>query len=160
MTNLDLAALGLNSGVLVEPSWNDGRVVLWTPLESEAGFQYWDRVSTSHRGEVHSQDGVHWTSATATRTRRRSSGGAFFRLLGKLTGRGADAGWVMPDGATVERCGERRSDLALVWAAADGTLADDRLREFWPGEVRLQRLGERLTLASGIGPAAAVAAGA
>ncbi|WP_165075334.1 tetratricopeptide repeat protein [Paludisphaera rhizosphaerae] len=158
MANLDLAALGLNSGVLVELSWNDGRVVLWTPLASDAGFQYWDRVSTAHRGKVHAQDGIHWTAATATLARRRSSGGAFVRLLGKLTGRDADAGWVMPDGATVERCGERRSDLALVWTAADETLAEERLRGLWPGDVQFRRLGERLALASGIDPGAAAAA--
>ncbi|WP_165070854.1 hypothetical protein [Paludisphaera rhizosphaerae] len=151
MENLDLEELELDGGVLVESSGGDGRAVLWIPLEGDAGFQYWDRVAAAHRSEVRARGGLRWTAATATRARRRTSGGALGRLVGRLTGRGADAGLVMPDGGTAERCGERRADLALVWSVDGEALNEDRLRGLWPDAVTFRRLGGRLALASGVG---------
>ncbi len=151
---LDWDRLELDRGILVESAESDGRVVLWVPLECERGFQYWDRVATARRGEVRVRDGVRWTSATATRARRRTSAGALARLVAKLAGGGADAGWAMPDGGTAERCGERRVDLALAWVEDGGSLDEERMHGLWPGNVRLRRLGGRLVLASGVGPAA------
>ncbi|WP_165244425.1 hypothetical protein [Paludisphaera soli] len=154
MNGFDWRGLTLDDGVVLESVGEDGRVVLWVRLDQEAAYQYWDRVGTAHRGEVRVERGVCWTTATAVRTRRRASEGLLARLVGAIAARRSDSTWRMPDGGKAERCGGRRADLALAWAEdGSGPLDDRRLREVWSADVLLRRLGDRLVLASGLGPA-------
>jgi hypothetical protein len=67
-------------------------------------------------------------------------------IVGKLvrhfrrTGRVRE--WLLPGGERVEQCGERQTDLLLVWAKEDTTALDEPwLRSRWPQSTRTQQLG-------------------
>lgn len=140
----DANALGLPSGVLVEAAAGD-RLALWLP-----DGDGWERVATVARAEVAAGPGIGSIAATSTRARRRSKG-----LFGGLLGRGgSDKDLVLPNGTTVERVGERRTDLVLAWALPDAPpLEESGLRARWPSAAGFRTLGRNLALVEGVGAA-------
>jgi tetratricopeptide (TPR) repeat protein len=82
--------------------------------------------------------------------------GLLGKLARKLTGAGGSESWVLPNGQPAERCGERRTDLVLVWPEDESSALDEeRARARWPGLTRFQNLGDRLFLVAGADATAA-----
>jgi tetratricopeptide (TPR) repeat protein len=144
----DWHKLGLNEGITVEPSLDAGRLVLWMANGSEGGYQYWERINGLPNTEFAVEPGITAASATRIRTRQERRG-----LLGKalhLFQRSGDPAWVLPNGKSAEQCGERQSDLLLVWSA-DETRTLDRswIESHWPGKKH-EQLGKNLYLVTGV----------
>ena len=151
MRSVDWKNLCFNDGVLAEPVRDDGRITLWLPADSDGDFQYWERIVTPARPEATAEHGVAATPAVATRARGRLSDGLLGKLARKLSRRVPETTWILPNGKEVERCGERRADVALAWPAEDGTLDEATVRRRWPDFRRLQPLAEGLFLVEGVG---------
>jgi tetratricopeptide (TPR) repeat protein len=148
----DWSKVALGQGILTEPMREDSRLVLWRPVERDREYQYWERIGTVPRGEVVVEAGVCSVPATSVRARQRIGGGFFGSLTRKLTGGGGDESWTLPNGKPAEKCGERKTDVVLAWAEDDAARFDEELaRTRWPGLTRLQNLGERLFLVTGVG---------
>jgi len=151
MHNVDWNSLAFNEGVLAEPVRDDGRVVLWLSGPSDGQFQYWERIAMAARAAPTSENGVGATPAVAIRARQRLSDGVFSKLARKLSRRDPETTWTLPDGHEVERCGERRTNLALAWTEqAAGTLDEESVRRRWPECQRLQPLASGLFLVEGV----------
>jgi hypothetical protein len=145
----DWRRLVLCDGVLAEPSECD-RIVLWVRGSRENGFQYWQRISTAGRAMTVIEDGIGATTATALRTRQQV--GAFFGTLFKLF-RGPPSGpaWLLPSGETTEQCGERQTDVMLVWTEGEAICLDESsLRTRWPESCHVQLLGRNLFAVHGL----------
>jgi hypothetical protein len=141
----DWRKLVLRDGVFAEPSECD-RIVLWVGGTRENGFHYWQRISTAGRAMTVIEDGIGAVPATALRTRQQVRG--FFGRLFKLF-RGPSGGpaWLLPSGETTEQCGERQTDVMLVWADGEANCLDESsLRTRWPGSTRVQPLGRNLSI--------------
>lgn len=152
MRSVDWKNLTFNDGVLAEPVRGDGRIALWLPGAVDGEYQYWDRIVTSARPETTAEQGVAATPAVATRARRRVSDGLLGRLVRKLGRRDPETTWTLPSGVEVERCGERRADVALAWPAEEAETLDEAiLRRRWPELRRLQPLADGLFLVEGVG---------
>jgi hypothetical protein len=142
--------LTLNEGVLVEPTFEDGRIVLWLSAGCDAEFRHWERVSTVAHVEVTAGQGICATPATSIRARQRLRG--FFSWLCRRARTAAGQTWVLPDGGAAEQWGERQAGLILAWAE-DGAapLDEPRARARWPQAQRLQEVGPELFLVSEAG---------
>jgi hypothetical protein len=118
----DWRKLVLYDGVLAEPSECD-RIVLWVRGTRENGFQYWQRISTAGRAITVIEGGIGAITATVLRTQDQVCGylGSLFKLFRGPTGGPA---WLLPSGEATEQCGERQTDVILVWA--DGEAIWDR----------------------------------
>jgi tetratricopeptide (TPR) repeat protein len=136
--------------VLKEPPRGNQRAIFWVPTDADRDYQYWERVGTVPRSEVQSAGGIASVPATSIRARQRVGGG----LLGRLTrsmGRSRDEAWSLPGGESVEKCGERVTDLVLAWPENVGATLDEAvIRTRWPNCTRILQLGDRLFLVSGI----------
>jgi tetratricopeptide (TPR) repeat protein len=155
MRSVDWNSLAFNEGVLAEPVRDDGRVVLWLSGPSDGQFQYWERIAMAARAEPTSENGVGAAPAVAIRTRRRLSDGVFSKLARRLSRRDSETTWTLPDGSEVERCGERRTNLALAWAEQAAEAFDEEVvRKRWPECQRLQPLASGLFLVEGVREAA------
>jgi tetratricopeptide (TPR) repeat protein len=152
MSAVDWRNQVLNSGILLEPTPDADRIVLWVPGSREHGFQYWQRVSNVVRADVKTEQGACATAATLIRARQRRQGflGKLFERLGRA---GGDATWKLPNGASAEQYGERQNNLLLVWAQDEANPVDEaQIRSHWPHGKEIQRLGRNLFLLSGIEP--------
>src|SRR5208337_2140254 len=66
------------------------------------------------------------------------------------TGTGGDESWTLPNGQPAEKCGERKTDLLLVWPENESMALDEEsVRTHWPGLTRFQPIGNRLFLVAG-----------
>ena len=160
MRSVDWKSLTFNDDVLAEPMRDDGRITLWLPGSADGEFQYWDRIATPAHAKATAEQGVGATPAVAIRTRIRLSDGLLGRLARKLSRRDPETTWTLPNGKEVERCGERRADVALAWPAEQTTTLDEEtVRRRWPEFRRIQPLGDGLFLVEGVGtpPKAAAA---
>jgi len=145
----DWRGFAFDQGVLPEPISEGGRLVLWIPADRDANFQYWERVGNVARAEITVADGLGATAATSIRARqllRRSLG----QLLRRLREPRGNRDFSLPNGRSAQQCGERRTDLMLVWTADQEILLDlDRVKSRWPQADRFQKLGPNLVLISG-----------
>ncbi len=146
----DWGKTALEDGVLREPTSDGGRVVLWLPGESDNSFQYWERVGSVPRAEVGVEQGLYSMAAASVPAKQRLKG-----VMGKLLSRFHEAKGkhtlVLPGGETVEPCGERSTDLLLVWAQDDGQPLDEsRVKAVWPEARRHRRIGPNLFLVGGL----------
>ena len=137
--------LYLSDGVLREPTPDDNQIVLWLPQETDGRFRIWQRISNVPGAATLVQAGIHATPATAMRARQHLNGffGRLFRRFTQPTG----TTWLLPNGDTVDQCGDRQTDLMLVWAenAAD-SLAESSIKSFWPESKQVMRIGKGLFL--------------
>jgi tetratricopeptide (TPR) repeat protein len=137
-------------GVLAEPIADDNRLAVWLPGGSGDGFEYWQRVAAVAGAEVVVAQGVCATAATAIRARRKV-GGALVKLLERLRTARSDLSFVLPDGALVEQCGNKESDLILVWPEDQtNPLDEERIRAQWPESKECRKFGDNLFVVSGI----------
>jgi hypothetical protein len=144
----DWRNLTLSEGVLAEPTFEDGRIVLWLPAGDDAEFRHWERVSTVAHAEVAAEQRVCTTPATSLQARQRRRG--FFGRLFQRPRPAEGQTWALPDGGAAEQWGERRADLLLAWAEAGSPPLDEpRARARWPHAQRLQQVGANLFLVSG-----------
>lgn len=149
MKKFDWKTLGLNPDVLPDMISSD-RAVLWVRRGREGRFLLWERVGTVVGAETIDGQGLRAIPATSMPARQPVRG-----LLGKLIPRlGARAGgpeWRLPNGDPAERCGERRTDLILVWTVDESDPADEsRLRALWPSSQGVEKLGRYVALVSGV----------
>jgi tetratricopeptide (TPR) repeat protein len=105
-------------------------------------------LSTTTGTETTLEPGVFAIAAVAMSARQKARG-LFGRLVKRLRRSAPDDAWMLPNGATAEQVGERRSDLILVWSDGAEALDETRLQNRWPGATR-ERLGERLFLVGGV----------
>lgn len=142
------------AGVLAEPQSDDGRLVLWLPLERVRGVRYWERIGTPAQPVITRARGVCATEAVAMRARRRAGLlGMVARLFRPVS---PEMSWLMPNGTVVERTGERRADLALAWSeSAEGSLDEARIRQRWPQCAAVRPIADNLFLVEGVDPRSA-----
>jgi tetratricopeptide (TPR) repeat protein len=141
--------LVLCDGVLAEPSESD-RIVLWVRGSRENGVQYWQRISTAGRAITLVEEGIGAVTATALQTRQEVRG-FFGRLFKRFLGPSRGPAWLLPSGVATEQCGDRQTDVVLVWAEGDGVCIDESsLRTRWPESSRVQPLGRNLFAVHGL----------
>jgi tetratricopeptide (TPR) repeat protein len=146
----DWRALGLDREILTEPITDGSRIVIWLPADRDSKFRYWQRVANVPRAEIKTEQGKCATAATSIRARERL-GGVLHGLLRRIREPRGRRSFLLPNGRSVEQCGERQSDLALVWPQENGLGFEiDQLEALWPGATRVQKLGESLFLVSGV----------
>src|SRR4051812_25881826 len=138
-------------GILRESS-PEGLLILWLPGERVGGYQHWERVATVARATVTTERGVRSIAATSVPARQRL-GGLLGRFVHSLKGPNGERAWTLPDGATAEQCGARRTDRRLAWPADESTPLDEaRIRALWPVAREIRALGRDLYLVSGFEP--------
>jgi tetratricopeptide (TPR) repeat protein len=143
--------LVLDGDVLPEPLEDVSRLVLWARADRDREYQYWERVGSVPRAEVSLEQGLCTTPAVSIRARERL-GGSLTQLLSRLRGSRGDRSLLLPNGRSVEPCGERRTDLLLVWTAdLEAPLDEALVRERWPQGTQSRRLAKNLILLAGIG---------
>ena len=132
----DWRTFAFDQGILAEPISDGNRLVVWLPDDRDATFQYWERIANVSRGEIISAQGLCATPATSVRARQRLRGG-LGRLLQGLRPSNKNRDFLLPDGSSSEQCGERRTDMLLVWSPGPDA-PDRRPRSFnRPGRRRL-----------------------
>jgi tetratricopeptide (TPR) repeat protein len=149
MKVIDWREMALDGRILRELESDSSRLVVWRPAESEDGSQDWQRIGNVARGEITVEDGLCSTPATTIRARRQAKG-----FLGKLLGRFGEGKrtFALPNGESVEQCGDRAADCLLVWPEESAEdLDEERVRSRWPQARRYERLGPRLFLVEGLG---------
>jgi tetratricopeptide (TPR) repeat protein len=146
----DWRTFAFESGILPEPISDGNRLVLWIPDDRDATYQYWERVGNLIRGEIVTEQGLFATPATSVRARQRLKGG-LGRLWDGLRKSSKNRDFSLPDGSSSEQCGERKTDLMLVWSPGAETPIDESLVQgAWPQAKRCKRLSRELYLVSGI----------
>jgi tetratricopeptide (TPR) repeat protein len=146
----DWRALGIDKGILTEPITDASRIVFWLPDDRDSTFQYWQRVANVPRAEIKTEQGQCTTAATSIRARERL-GGVLSRLVARIRGRRGSRSFLLPNGRSVEQCGERQNDLAFVWPLENGLGFEiDQLEARWPGATGIRKLGESLFVVSGV----------
>jgi tetratricopeptide (TPR) repeat protein len=142
--------LTLNAGILREPVPNQQRLVLCLRRQREGKLQYWERVSTVPGAAITTEPGWQFTAATSITARQHPSGflGRLFRFFQRTT---EESIWLLPNGCTAEQCGERQTDLWLVWGNPNSPPLDLALvQSRWPGSSRIEPLGPNLFLVRGV----------
>ena len=150
MNQPDWRSFALEQGMLREATADASRIVVWLPTERDASFQYWERIANVTRGEIAVDQGLCTTGATSIRARQRVRGLAG-RLWSRLLASNRNRDFQLPDGGSAEQCGDRQSDLILVWSEEQGGPLDAaRIESRWPNAARTQRLGQNLFLVAGL----------
>jgi len=146
----DWQTIVLEQNVLREGTQESNRIVLWLPVKRERGFQCWERVGSVANADISFHDSLCAIAATSVPVKQRVRGWLYALLAGFRRKDGTDT-WVHPNGDSAEQCGERQTDLLLVWPANQKDVLDDsRVQALWPQGKRLQRLGQNLYLVSGM----------
>ena len=146
----DWRALGLDPKILAEPVTDGSRVVFWLPADRDSKVRHWQRVAIVPRAEIKTEKGQCATAATSIRA-RECRGGVLSGLWERVRGSHGSRTFQLPNGRTVEQCGERQSDLILVWPELNGHgLELDQLQARWPGASDIQKLGAHLFLVAGV----------
>jgi tetratricopeptide (TPR) repeat protein len=146
----DWRSVALEEGIVREASPDAGRIVLWLPRDRDASFQYWERIGNAARAEIRDEEGVYTTTVSSLRA-RQSLGGVVGQLWNRLRGSRHQRDFQLPSGAAAQQCGERQSDLLLVWPKdANDALDEARVKAQWPGAGRIQRLGPSLFLVASL----------
>jgi tetratricopeptide (TPR) repeat protein len=139
----------LNEGIIPEPNPEANRIALWLPAGRQGRFINWERISNLTNTEFMVEPGIRATGATLVRARQPIHG-----LFGKLLSpfrKSGEPTWMLPNGESAEQCGERQSDLLLVWSDDEATLLDETwVKSRWPTSNRFQPLGKNLYLVAGI----------
>jgi tetratricopeptide (TPR) repeat protein len=128
----------------------ENRIIIWLKLNRDGSFQYWERIGTVARAPVLARNGLCAAAATSVRA-REWIGGAVGKLLNSLRDRKGNRAFALPNGRSAEQCGDRQSDLFVVWAPGEGQVSDEAaIKVEWPAARRIQRLAENLYLVGGL----------
>lgn len=152
----DWSRIVLHSGILREAVPEKSRLVVWMPGESDGRYRYWSRISTVPHPTIERRDGLCSTAVTSRKARQPIP--RFFDFLLQFFRRtAADQMWSLPNGEQAEPCGERQSDLLLVWTEDESLILDEReIKKTWPQSSLMQPVGPRLFLLWGAAPSASV----
>jgi tetratricopeptide (TPR) repeat protein len=146
----DWQSFEFEAGILPEPISDGNRIVLWLPRDRDASFQYWERVGNVARAEMPAEQGLVATAATSIRARQRLRG-RVGELLRRLVQSKERRDFLLPNGVSSEQCGDRRTDLLLVWTDDTGGLLDEsRVKSRCPEGTGFEKLGPNLYLVSGV----------
>ncbi len=150
MKTMDWRELGIDDAILAEPTSDGNRLILWLRGDRDQRFQYWKRITSVVHADVAVDQGLCLTAATSIPARQSKKG-----VLGSVWTRFVQAGTLrvltLPDGESVEQCGERQGDVILVWSQDPADVLDEeRLKSRWPESKRYERLGRNLFLVSGV----------
>jgi tetratricopeptide (TPR) repeat protein len=138
------------TAIFPEPIEDGLRIVLWIRGAREHRYQYWERIGSVARGEITEQQGLCTIAAVSVRARERV-GSSIAGLWKDLRGPRGDRRYLLPNGRSVEQCGERQTDLLLVWTEPEHESLDEaRLKGRWPEGTRFSRLARNLFLVAGI----------
>ena len=124
--------------------------MLWVPGDRDASFQYWERIGNVIRGEISSEEGLlrHRGDRGAGQAAAASGLGRLFKGLRRSS---KNRDFLLPDGSSSEQCGERRTDLLLVWSPTPRPRSTNRaIQSAWPQAKRVRRLRKELFLVSGV----------
>ena len=142
--------VALHSGTLREVAADRSRLVLWVPGEREGNGQQWLRISTMHDAPVVQQQGLSAIAATAIQARQQLRGALLGDLLRRFRRHAEDLAWMLPTGEAVQQCGERQTELLLVWKEnQEQPLDEAQIHQRWPQATRVQSLGPCLFLVWG-----------
>jgi len=144
----DWRTLTFVDGVQWEPTPDAARLVLWTINPKDKS--HWNRVSSLSGARVDCSDNVCRIAANLvpTETRSRSFLTSFLRLFRKCP---EGATWFMPGGAMARQCGERRTDVLLVWSADERhTLDAPAIAALWPSSEKVVQLATSLFVVIGV----------
>jgi tetratricopeptide (TPR) repeat protein len=142
----DWRKVELNQGILREPFPDNSKIVLWVPAARDGGYQYWERIGSLPHSEFIVEAGICAVAATSVRAKQATRG-----FLGRLFGASGDGAWLLPTGQSATQCGDRQTDILLVWAENEATpLGEALLKARWPQGKRLERIGANLYLVSGV----------
>jgi tetratricopeptide (TPR) repeat protein len=152
----DWREFALKQSVLREPNAEPDRAVFWIATSREAGVQYWERIASVSRAQVTTtNDGLSAIPAISISARQKP-GGFMSRLINRVHTSTNSRQFQLPDGRSAEQCGERRSDLFLVWSAGpDLSLEQARLEATWPQAKEFLELGANLFVVRGLPSTAA-----
>ena len=151
----DWRTLVLSDGVLPEPTPGQDQLVLWVRGNRVNGFQEWERVSTSAHAKVAVEDGFFSTVATLVHARQMLHG-FVGKLLRRFRGSSGDTRWLLPNGTSAEQCGQRQTDLLLIWSNDETAPVDEAcIKSRWPNGGRVQQVGKSLFVVHGTEPVGA-----
>jgi tetratricopeptide (TPR) repeat protein len=146
----DWRGFAFDENVLPEAIADGSRLVVWVPADRDGEYQYWDRVGNVARAEITELDGLRATAATSIRA-RQSVKWRLGQLLGRLREPKENRDFTLPNGDSSRQCGDRRTDLLLVWHEDKDALLDlERVKSCWPQGKQFQKLGRNLCLVSGV----------
>jgi tetratricopeptide (TPR) repeat protein len=150
MKTMDWRELAIDDGILTEPTSDGNRLILWVRRDRDQSFQYWERITSVVHASVKVEQGLCSTEATLIPAKKAVRGG-----LGTLWRRAVPPKdkrvLHLPNGESVEQCGDRQAGLILVWGEDSSEVLDEaRLKARWPESNRFQKLGQNLFLVSGI----------
>jgi tetratricopeptide (TPR) repeat protein len=146
----DWRGFAFDDGVLAEPISDGNRLVLWIPDDRDGRFQYWQRVGNVARAETTVDDGLVATPAASIRAKEPLKW-SVGQLLRRLRDRRENRDFLLPNGRSSWQCGERRTDLLLVWTEDLAAPLDlERVKSRWPQGSRFQKLGHNLCLVAGV----------
>jgi tetratricopeptide (TPR) repeat protein len=142
----------LDPQIIAEPSVAEQSLAFWLPGPCEGRTQLWERISNVAQSEFTPDPGILAIGATMVPARQQFLGlvGRLMRLFHKGT---AGQTWMLPSGAAVEQCGQRHSDLILVWTPTEDVCLDEAwIRKRWPRSKQSQRIGKNAFLVRGVTP--------
>jgi tetratricopeptide (TPR) repeat protein len=148
----DWRTLHLDDRIFSEPTADGHSLALWFPGKRDEAFQHWERVSTVPHTEFTVEPGITAVAAASVQAKQPIRGffGKFLQRFQKPT---EGRAWLLPTGDTAEQCGERRSDLILLWVEDKPKQLDEPwIKARWPECERSQKIGENLYLVFGIVP--------
>lgn len=147
----------LEKAIQREPSPFADALVIWIPGDIDTSRQQWVRVATVPGAKPVAYGVYRVVPATALTVQQRQEG-LLRRALNGLHSETNDRVWILPNGCTAIQCGERRTDLLLVWAE-NGEPQQHNVESKWP-DKSVQRIGPNVFVLtssengdpSGIGP--------
>ena len=150
MKTMDWRDLAIDDGILTEPTADGNRLILWLRGDRDQSFQHWERITSVVHADVKVEQGLCSTEATSIPARKAVRGG-LGTLWRRIVPPKENRVLHLPNGESVEQCGERQAGLILVWAEDSSDLLDEaRLKSRWPEGKRFQKLGQNLFLVSGV----------
>src|SRR5262249_19117293 len=150
--SFDWRRLPLVDELLREPALDSQGLALWFAGKRGAEFQEWERVVSAPHAEYTVEPGIGAVAATAIPVRQGIQG-VWGKLWMRFQKTSEGRSWLLPNGEKAEQCGERRSDLLLVWAEQEATSLDETwIKAHWPACNEVRRIGEGLFLVRGVQP--------
>jgi len=101
-------------GILAEPIQENDRIVLWREAERHTGWQHWERIANVARAPIMVEQGIASIPATIVEAKQPIRG-VFGQILQRFRKPTEQPGWLLPNGASAEQVGERRTDALLAW---------------------------------------------
>ena len=146
--------VAFGAGVLREPAPGDGRLILWVRTsvtrDTSIGIASPPCAVRSRACAV----GFRPSSPRRSEHRQRI-GRLSCRFLRWFRRASDDRLWLLPDGGSAERVGQRETDLLLVWGDHARPADEAQISACWPNAARARALAPNLFLIWGVAASAA-----